>query len=122
MKRPQDTFPYAQDPRTQPIAPGLADGGYAYVQDTNGMVLGVPDGPHIHPTILGHGQPALYAGDLTILNGRVLDLTNLSGTFQFEDEDGLVEVAAQLRRQGMVLEVGSVRFFPPDGSHPVILQ
>jgi hypothetical protein len=122
MKLPIDTFPYLQDPRSQPIGPDFADGGYAYVRDMSGTVLGVPDGPHVHPTVLGFAKPALYAGDLTIKNGKIFDLTNLSGTFQFEEEAGLLEVAEQLRRQGMELEVGSLRFFPPDGSHPVILQ
>jgi hypothetical protein len=82
----------------------------------------VPDGPHVHPRILGGGQPAQYAGDLTIQNGRVVDLTNLSGTFQFDDEAGLIGVAEQVKRQGVDVEPGAVRFFPADGSLPVILQ
>jgi len=104
------------------MGPGLEDGGYAYVQDASGIVWAVPDEPHVHPKILGGGQAALYAGDLTIRGGRVADLTNLSGTFQFDDDDGLREIAEQLRRQGLVVEVGAVRFFPPDGSTPVILE
>src|ERR1022692_3983978 len=76
MKLPQDSFPYPQDPRSQPLASGLQDGGYAYVQDANGLVFGVPDGPHLHPKILGGSQPALYAADLTIRGGNVVDVTN----------------------------------------------
>jgi hypothetical protein len=64
----------------------------------------------------------MYAGDMTIRRGRVVDLTNLSGTFQFDDEVGLREVAAELVRQGLQVEVGAVRFFPADGSAPVVLQ
>jgi hypothetical protein len=82
----------------------------------------VPDGPHLHPKVLGGGRPALYAGDMTVRGGRVVDLTNLSGTFQFDDEDGLREVAGELRRQGLVVELGAVRFFPADGSRPVVLE
>jgi hypothetical protein len=82
----------------------------------------VPDGPHMHPRVLGGAQAALYAGDLTIANGRVVDLTNLSGTFQFDDADGLRRVAAQIRHQGLVVEAGAVRFFPSDGSGLVILE
>jgi len=52
----------------------------------------------------------------------VVDLTNLSGTFQSDDEDGLREVAAELRRQGLTVEVGAVRFFPRDGSRPIVLE
>ena len=84
--------------------------------------MGVADEPHIHPKILGGGRSALYAGDLTLHGGKVVDLTNLSGTFQFDDEQGLREVAAQLRGQGLLVEVGAVRFFPLDGSRPVILE
>jgi hypothetical protein len=122
MKLPQDSFPYLQDPRSQPITPGSPDGGYAYVRDVNGLVLVLPDGPHLHPTILGGGKPALYAGDLTLQGGMVIDVTNLSGTFQFDDEDGLRQVAEQLHQQGLSVEAGAVRFFPPDGSSPVILE
>src|SRR5712692_7419232 len=122
MKLPQDSAPHPQDPRSQPRGPGLPDGGYAYVRDTSGMVLGVPDGPHLHPKILGGGRLARKAGDLTLRDGKVVDLTNLSGTFQFDDEDGLRHVAEQLRPQGLGVEIGAVRFFLPDGSSPVILE
>ncbi len=57
---------------------------------------------------------------MTVRGGRVVDLTNLSGTFQFDDEEGLREVAAELRRQGLQVEPGAVRFFPTDGSAPVL--
>jgi hypothetical protein len=119
---PQDSTPYPKDPRSRPIDASISDGGYAYVRDANGTVHVVPDGPHVHPKILGGGQPAMYAGDMTVRRGRVVDLTNLSGTFQFDDEDGLREVAAELLRQGLQVEVGAVRFFPADGSAPVVLQ
>lgn len=122
MKYPQDTTPYPADPRSRPIDPSIADGGYVYVRDVNGVVYVVPDGPHMHPKVLGGGKPATYAGDMTIRGGRLVDLTNLSGTFEFDDEDGLREVAAQIRKQGLVIEGGAVRFFPADGSPPVVLE
>jgi hypothetical protein len=122
MKWPLDKTPYPQDPRAVPLHANLADGGYVFVQDIQGTVFILPDGPHLHPKVLGGGQPALYAGDLTIENGKVLDVTNLSGTFQCDNEEGLKEVAEQIRRQGMTIEVGAVRFFPADGSLPVILE
>jgi hypothetical protein len=122
MKLPKDSFPHPRDSRSQPMGPGILDGGYAYVRDMNGVIWSVPDGPHVHPMILGGGAPALYAGDLTIQGGKVIDVTNLSGTFQFDDEAGLCEVAEQLRRQGLDVETGAVRYFPSDGSSPVILE
>lgn len=122
MKFPLDKTPYAQDPRSVPIHPALPDGLYVYVQDIQGIVHVLPDGPHLHPKVLGGSQPANYAGDLTIDEGMVVDLTNLSGTFQFDDEAGLKAVAEQIRQLGLLLASGAVRFFPTDGSPPVILE
>jgi hypothetical protein len=121
MKAPLDPTSYPRDPRSQPISPGLPDGGYVYVQDLNGVIYVLPDGPHMHPKVLGGAQPAMYAGDLTIRDGKVWDLTNLSGTFQFDDEAGLLAVAQEFRRQGFTVETGAVRFFPADGSPAVTL-
>lgn len=122
MKQPLDKTPYPKDPRSVPIQPGIPDGGYVYVQDGFGTVHVVPDGPHMHPKVLGGAQPAGYAGDLTVQNGKITDLTNLSGTFEFDDEAGLREVADQLRQLGLIVEPGAVRFFPADGSPPIILE
>jgi hypothetical protein len=122
MKWPLDKTPYPKDPRSTPISGSTPDGGYVYVQDPSGIIHVVPDGPHLHPKVLGGGQPAAYAGDLTIQGGKVTDVTNLSGTFEFDSEEGLKAVAGQLRQQGLVVEVGAVRFFPPNGSRPVILE
>jgi hypothetical protein len=122
MKAPQDKMPYPTDPRSTPVSASISDGLYVYVQDAQGIVHVVPDGPHMHPKVLGGAQPAMYAGDLTVEDGRVTDLTNLSGTFQFDDEAGLKAVAGQIRQQGVEVEAGAVRFFPADGSRPVILD
>jgi hypothetical protein len=81
----------------------------------------LPDGPHRHPSILGQARPAKYAGDLTLVSGKIKDVTNLSGTFQFDDEEGLRVVADRLQQQGLAVERGAVRFFPADGSAPIIL-
>lgn len=102
--------------------PSMTDGGYVYVRDLAGIVLVLPDGTHLHPKVLGGARPALYAGDLTIVGGDVVDLTNLSGTFQFDDEQGLRDVAEQIRRQGMNVKTSAVRFFPLNGSRPIILE
>jgi hypothetical protein len=122
VKAPLDKTSYPRDPRSRPADANTADGGYVYVQYGNRTVLVLPDGPHLHPKVLGGGQPAAYAGDLTIVQGKVVDLTNLSGTFEFDDEAGLKGVAEALRRQALEVEPGAVRFFPADGSRPVVLE
>jgi hypothetical protein len=122
MKPPLDPFPYTQDPDSKPIASDTPDGLYVYVQDDSGIVSVLPDGPHLHPKVLGMARPAMYAGDLTLADGKIKDVTNLSGTFQFEDQDGLRAVAEQLRRQGLDVEPGAVRFFPSDGSQVIVLE
>jgi hypothetical protein len=122
MKAPLDPTPYLRDPRSTPIHPGIADGGYVYVQDAAGVIWVVPDGLHMHPKVLGGGLLAMYAGDLSIQGGRITDLTNLSGTFQFDDETGLRAVANAIRQVGVPIEAGAVRFFPADGSRPIVLE
>lgn len=92
------------------------------MRDVDGEIYALPDGPHLHPRVLGGAQPALYAGDLSIEDGGVRDVTNLSGTFQVDDPRGLLDVADELIRLGFTVEPNAVRFFPPDGSRPGILR
>lgn len=122
MKPPLDPFPYTQDPNSKPISSDTLDGLYVFVQDDSGIVWVLPDGPHSHPKVLGMARPAMYAGDLTVADGKIKDVTNLSGTFQFEDQDGLRAVVDRLRQQGLEIEPGAVRFFPPDGSQVIVLE
>ena len=122
LKAPFDPIPYPRDPRSRPAAPPLPDGNFVFVQDSTGVIWVLRDGPHRHPRVLGNAEPAKYAGDLRVQHGRIRDVTNLSGTFQFDDPDGLLEVASELRRLGFLVEVGAVRFFPQDGSRPRVLE
>jgi hypothetical protein len=121
-KHPVDATPYSRDPRCRLAAADAVSGSYVYVQDLRGDIYIVPDGPHLHAKVLGGGRPAAYAGDLTIENGEVTDVTNLSGTFQCDEPEGLLKAAEQLRRQGLSVRPGAVRFFPWDGSRPVVLE
>ena len=121
-KAPLDPFPHQKDSRSQPAYPGLPDGLYAYVRDEVGVAWVLSDGPHVHPKILGGGRSAMYAGDLSVLPGTVVDFTNLSGTFQFDDPDGLLAAADQLAAQGMTIRARAVRFFPANGSPPQVLR
>lgn len=59
---------------------------------------------------------------MTVRNARILDLTNLSGTFPSADPDGLITVAGELERQGFTIEEKALRFFPLDGSRPRVLR
>src|SRR5262245_63707473 len=93
---PQDPFPYPVDPGRRFADGTLLDGPYAYVQDAQGRVWVLPDQPHVHPKILGLAHSAMYAGDLTIHAGEVVDITNLSGTFQCDDPAGLLAADDQL--------------------------
>ena len=121
-KSPLDAFPYEQDSRSKALAPGIDDGVYVYVQDAQGTIFVLPDGGHLHAKVLGNASPALFAGDLRIENGRIADVTNLSGTFQFDEPQGLLDVAHELERLGFVVVEGAVRFFPMNGSPPYILK
>ena len=66
MKVPLDPTPYPRDQRSRPADAAIGDGGYVYVRDANGTVFVLPDGPHVHPMVLGGGLAAIYAGDMTI--------------------------------------------------------
>jgi hypothetical protein len=121
MKHPLDPKPYRQDSRSRELTVEVSDGGYVYVLDLQGVIHALPDGPHLHPKILGNAQPVEYAGDLTIRDGRISDVTNLSGTFACDDREGLRNVVDELRRLEFEINEGAVRYFPPDGSRPVVV-
>jgi hypothetical protein len=99
---------------------GASAGRYVFVVDLDDAIHVAPDGLHMHPKVLGNAKPALYAGEVSIDRpGRVDELTNLSGTFQFKSTRSLCCVAAGLR--GLGFSVGDVVWYPPDGGSPVIL-
>ena len=121
IRFPLDSHPYARDPRSQPLTRQTSDGTYVYLRNTSGLLWVLPDGIHLHPKLLGSGLPATYAGDLTIVNGVVVEITNCSGTFQFDDRQGLVEVAHEVVSLGIPMAASAIRFFPPDGGPIEIL-
>ncbi len=86
-KLPADTFKYKQNPSSVVLSPKVKPGTYVYVQDPQGVVHVVPDYTHMHPTVLGGYKPAAGAGTLTInKDGIVVELDNISGTFEFGQE------------------------------------
>lgn len=113
---------YPRHPDSRPIRLGLDDGPYVFVQDEAGTIYVLSDGPHRHPLVLGEARAARYAGDLTIVDGQVHDITNLSGTFQFDEPNGLLDVVKLLEQIGFDVVPGAVRFFPVDGSRPSVLR
>jgi hypothetical protein len=124
MKHPLDATDYPPDSRRQPLNQDVGDGRYVYVQDAMDVIWLVPDdAPHLHPRVLGHGQPAKYAGDITFQHGKIVDVTNCSGTFQFDDAEGLYRIAGLIRQVGWKIESGSVRLFShTQSARPVILE
>lgn len=121
-KRPLDSTPYPRSPDSRPIGPNEPPGRYAFVVDLQETVHIAPDGPHVHPKVLGGGREALYAGEIVISPvGVVEDVTNLSGTFRFKSKRSLCCVVAHLRQLGYVVK--DVTWYPPDGSTgPQMLQ
>ena len=121
-KHPQDRRKYAKHPESCLALPAVVDGEYVYVQDLNEDNWVLVDGPHRHPKVLGHALPALYAGTLKVTGNRILELTNLSGTFRCDDDEGLIAVADWLASRGWNLDTDALRFFPFDGSRPYIIR
>jgi hypothetical protein len=104
-----------RDTRSRQVDTELPDGLYLFAQDSSGIIYVLPDEQkHQHVTILGGRVGVKYAGDMEIMLGKVRTLTNCSGTFQCTDRQGLLQVAAALRRAGLTIEVGGVQFFSWD--------
>ena len=122
LYRPRDPTPYPPHPAVTEPSGDTPDGLYVYAVSENGTLLILADGPHRHPRILGLGRAAVYAGDLEIVGGCVVSLTNLSGTFQCDAPEGLRDVAVALRSAGLQIDAMSVRFFPADGGPPRTLE
>ncbi len=116
-KRPKDRRKHPRSAASQPLDAAATPGRYAYVVDKNEVIHVVPDGPHVHPTILGNGEEALYAGDLEIDRGAVVaNVTNSSGTFQFKKSSVLCCVVGVLRSLGFTVPDDAAVWSPPDGS------
>lgn len=122
LRFPLDPFPYTQDPRSRKLHSELRDGDYVFVADRHGEIYVLPDGPHLHSKVLGNGEPASYAGDMTIENGVITHLTNLSGTFQFDDPAGLRDVCERCRAVGYLIRPQAVKFFDPESGHCEVLE
>ena len=108
---PLDPKRYPRDPASAPLHRGSADGAYVYVQGLDGTIYILPDGPHQHSRVLGEARSAMYAGELRIQAGTVVQLNNCSGTFEPDSVRGLRQVADVIESLGFKFEAGSVQFF-----------
>lgn len=123
MQPPLDPRRYRRHRESRLVALGIPDGTYVYVQASDGVIHILPAGPHRRPRILGNAEPARYAGDFAVAGDVIVELTNISGTFQFDDAEGLLMVAGELETIGFRIAPGSVRLFSHiDGRRPVVLR
>lgn len=100
-----------RSPSSAPISSSTKPGTYVFVRDADGVIHVVPDGPGLHPTVLGDGKAASAAGEITIgSDGVVKEINNISYTFQF-DADILPGVKAALERLGLSVADDAVKPF-----------
>jgi hypothetical protein len=105
---PLDPHHYGRHEERAPFSADVAPGAYVYVQDCSGVVWLSPDGPHVHPRVLGGARPVVAAGELILgENGEVLSINNLSGTFRCA-ADCLLVVVGGIVVQGGKIEAGAV--------------
>jgi hypothetical protein len=106
-----DAGVYPQSPLSKPANPLIEPGEYVFVQDADGIVHVVPNSPHMHPRVLGGGQPAAAAGEIVVdANGVVTELNNISGTFQ-HSPGVLNAVKEALERAGIPVDPNAIRPF-----------
>jgi hypothetical protein len=98
---PRDPERYRRHERSVRFSADVPAGAYVYVQDCAGVVWVGPDGPHMHPRVLGGARPAVAAGEVTLgEDGEVLSINNLSGTFQCAPDSLLVAVGGIIAQGG----------------------
>jgi len=107
---PLDLTPYARSASTRLLGPGEQDGTYVFVQDIWGNVWIADNGPHMHPQVLGNATPVASAGEITIQDGVVSEINNISGTFR-PDASTLNRVQGAAEMQGMVVNPGAIQPF-----------
>ena len=105
-KCPLDPEPWPRDSRATVLSGSVLPGTYVYVRDASGLIYVCPDplaghGSHLHPKVLGYGQPVSGAGAITIgENATIERLDNYSVTFRF-GPDILKSILDQALKQGM---------------------
>lgn len=108
---PRDPERYRRHERSLPFSARIAAGVYVYVQDCAGVVWIGPDGPHMHPRVLGGARPVVAAGELTLgEDGEVLVVNNLSGTFRCDPDSLLLVVGGIINQGGTCLAEAITRY------------
>jgi len=107
---PADLFRYAQHSTSQVLGAGVEDGTYVFVQDVRGVVHIAQNGPHMHPQVLGNATAVASAGEITIQNGVVVEINNLSGTFK-PAAATLNGVQQAIQSQGLTVAPGAIQPF-----------
>ena len=98
--------------------PGIGVDGQARLAAAQVLIVGAGGlGCTVIPALAAAG-----VGQLTVIDPDVVELTNLSGTFLFNEIDGLLEVAHLLRMIGLEVSAGAVIYFPADGRRPQTLE
>jgi hypothetical protein len=109
-KIPADLFRYAAHPTSRVLSAGVEDGTYVFVQDIRGIVHIADNGPHMHPQVLGNATAVASAGEITIQNGVVVEINNLSGTFK-PAASTLNKVGAAVEQQGLTVSPDAIKPF-----------
>lgn len=107
---PADLFRYAKHPTSRILGPGVEDGTYVFVQDVQGTVHIAQNGPHMHPQVLGNATAVASAGEITIQNGVVVEINNLSGTFR-PAANTLNQVQKAVQSQGLLVAPTALKPF-----------
>jgi hypothetical protein len=98
------------------FSPSLPPGDYVSVQDVFGEVhvLRQEHQPgHAHHVVLGRGRPAVSAGEVVIgSDGLVLEINNISGTFQCHADCVLTAVGGLVRQGALFTRDTRIIEFP----------
>lgn len=93
----------------------LPPGEYVFVQDVFGVVyvLRQDQQPgHAHHVVLGRARPAASAGELIVGDGGViLEINNISGTFQCAPDSLLTAIGGLVRQGGIFNNDTQIREF-----------
>lgn len=108
---PGDPNRYRRHEQSTSFSATLPAGAYVYVQDCAGVVWVAPDGPHMHPRVLGGARPVVSAGELILgENGEVLSINNLSGTFECAPDCLLLAVGGIIVQGGKIVSSAISRY------------